>query len=851
MRLLQLATRPDELLDLHPNLTVVVGLDASTHAVLVEAVSGLVRATAPSEGLLEAHGVLFDLDEALLRVLEIDGGALNPIVRAGDLPTGPVSVDARELKALEQEFAALLERISAQAERQSAARGALASAEQALEAAHRARAEAEAGAAGRLAELDRLTRRRDELTGERRGLEAELEEVRASEAEASRARQAIDERTAGDREARDAAVARRQALEEELAELAGSLDHDGLPSLEEARSALRQADAMRGAASRTGSERGGRARTAVADEPPEERLARLEARARELDDLLTVLVPVDGDAVAQALAVLEGDDVTDLVPSPAAAALADQLDAIATELGPSPEVDDTTTGVSVAEARARLDDARQALLEAEQAARNPELDRDDVARLEDVHAALLDATDRADRRLAGDRARRRVDELRAEEQQVLDRLGFGSYTDYVMGSSLVHADPVKEAALERARRELALVEDEWHRIQRANEIALARAALLDRRRLLLEEARELLGHAVSSGPPQEALRALRVPAVSRRDAARRVQEALVAAGVELGDEELEDEELALLAEAWLDEAEQVTRRRHEAIEERSAIESELASLGAGDPPHAPALHLVTGAAADPDEEDGDPDAAVAQAQQELLHAEERHAAHTAAAQRVAALETELARARELERAAAQAAAEGDRDLMAAHEREDELLQRRRGLEEALSRNADEAFEVDAALGRLGTAPPDIDELNRLIDVASARREDAIRGVQEEDQALAALDAQGRAAAIEIERLQDIVAAQRTGESTPADELEWYLLARLAAQRSVSVAGSLPLLLDDALRGLDPTEVNHVLDRLEPVAEAVQVIVVSDDPVVAAWAAEAGPARAAVVRPTAA
>lgn len=65
-----------------------------------------------------------------------------------------------------------------------------------------------------------------------------------------------------------------------------------------------------------------------------------------------------------------------------------------------------------------------------------------------------------------------------------------------------------------------------------------------------------------------------------------------------------------------------------------------------------------------------------------------------------------------------------------------------------------------------------------------------------------------------------------------------------------MAGSLPLLLDDALRGLSGAEVAHLLGRLERMAEAVQVIVVSDDPVVAAWAEEAGPARAAVIRPTA-
>ena len=55
----------------------------------------------------------------------------------------------------------------------------------------------------------------------------------------------------------------------------------------------------------------------------------------------------------------------------------------------------------MAAGRTRLDDARQALLEAEQAARNPELDRDVVERLELAHAELLDALEKADGRFAG------------------------------------------------------------------------------------------------------------------------------------------------------------------------------------------------------------------------------------------------------------------------------------------------------------------------------------------------------------------------------------------------------------------------------------------------------------------
>jgi ATPase subunit of ABC transporter with duplicated ATPase domains len=138
------------------------------------------------------------------------------------------------------------------------------------------------------------------------------------------------------------------------------------------------------------------------------------------------------------------------------------------------------------------------------------------------------------------------------------------------------------------------------------------------------------------------------------------------------------------------------------------------------------------------------------------------------------------------------------------------------------------------------------------------------GVLEAEAAEAAAVAQAAAAArvlAEVEAERE--AAQEAAAQAPAvpsveeaatprlsEEVEWYLLARLAAQRAVSLGGSLPLLLDDALVDLAPADVEHVLGRLERMAAAVQVIVVSEDPVVAAWAGMAGADRAAVVRPEA-
>ena len=73
---------------------------------------------------------------------------------------------------------------------------------------------------------------------------------------------------------------------------------------------------------------------------------------------------------------------------------------------------------------------------------------------------------------------------------------------------------------------------------------------------------------------------------------------------------------------------------------------------------------------------------------------------------------------------------------------------------------------------------------------------------------------------------------------------------MSGWRRRSVAGSCPLLLDHALRRVPDADVDQLLARLEAMAEAVQVIVVSDDARVAAWASGAGPVRAAVVSPVA-
>ena len=82
-----------------------------------------------------------------------------------------------------------------------------------------------------------------------------------------------------------------------------------------------------------------------------------------------------------------------------------------------------------------------------------------------------------------------------------------------------------------------------------------------------------------------------------------------------------------------------------------------------------------------------------------------------------------------------------------------------------------------------------------------------------------------------------------------EAIEFYILARLAAQRAVSYAGSVPMVIDDAFLGIDPDEVRSLLGKLEQVSESVQIIYLTNDPVVIEWTASVGLNRAAAVSPT--
>jgi hypothetical protein len=833
MRLLQLVTGLGELVDLHPHVTVVSGLDAYGRRRLVDAVIGLAAGRADDQrGLLEAHGVLFDLAPGELDLLDIEADDVQPVVTANDLPALRHAAPTAERASAEHALAVIEARWEAARERDAIAQAAVVAAAEAVDRARAATEGLDARPASLptheelAAHLQELGTRHRQLADDLAGRIAELEEAAAVRAD-------VESSTAEVRDRRQDAAMRCSAVAARLEAARMATDPEAGAAAAAAAASLAQVEAEAEAERET--ERLAEQRDA--DEPPAVRLARIGSEIDALEKRLAANGPADIDRVADQLAPLRRLDAGVLAPMPEAIALADELAVLEVELRSA----DARSGRRVGgrmEARARLDAANEALLEAEQAVRSPELDRDLVQRLELVHADLLEAIEKAEGRFAGARAQRRVEAHRAEENAILDELGLTSYSDFLMGSSLLHIDHDKEAALDAARAELSAAEDAWRALDEETDAELARAQQMERRRALLEEARGLLGHPVASDAAIDELRALRIEVEPSPEITAGLRQALDDAGVALGDEDLERGDLVLVAETWLTEAGEAGQREVAMRAELGRLRGELAEVMA-------ALEVAEAAGGRSREEDRAERVAAARARCEA--AEERHRAHLEAEEEVTTLVEELATAAEVERIAAEAAVGADAELAAAVEREAEASANRERVEAELAVVVQEEAELAEVLraqeDHVGEEP---EVLKAALAFAEGTHAQAVEAAVGTASVLSGLAAERHRAKQDLAVLQDGAAPVEVTHL--AEEVEWYLLARLAAQRSVSLGGSLPLVLDDALSGLSPEDVEHVLGRLERMSEAVQVVVISDDPVIASWATRAGADRAAVVRP---
>jgi hypothetical protein len=111
-----------------------------------------------------------------------------------------------------------------------------------------------------------------------------------------------------------------------------------------------------------------------------------------------------------------------------------------------------------------------------------------------------------------------------------------------------------------------------------------------------------------------------------------------------------------------------------------------------------------------------------------------------------------------------------------------------------------------------------------------------------------VDVEGLAAELDAARAHERACEEAVEPEVMTGAAEAFLVARLDAHRRVSYAGSVPLVLDDALAPFDDAARARVLERLSREAGDVQIVYVTGgDPAVIAWADQAGFERAAVVR----
>jgi DNA repair exonuclease SbcCD ATPase subunit len=394
---------------------------------------------------------------------------------------------------------------------------------------------------------------------------------------------------------------------------------------------------------------------------------------------------------------------------------------------------------------------------------------------------------------------------------------------------------------------LASAEDALAELEADVDAELVRAELVARRRSLHSQAIALLGR--DPGEDVEwALRHHRVRVHDGSDRTGRLKEALESAGVMIGDEEMPPALLIDLAKIWLDEQGETTSRRELLGHELSELEARLALVD-----EAVRIRKEAPSAEDVEEEANEraarKKAHLDDARSVVRTAEQRLERQTQIEEDIAERKAELESATRAEEAVASAltAAEAEADASAEAEHTAAAERSRREAELAAAVDAEQQAKdtLDALSSRLTHAANAADssefeqavaDAQAAVDHATAALEGARRELALIDAQLADLDRDGHAAVVPA-----------TG-SAKMEELEWYLLSRVAAQRSVSYAGSVPLVLDDALADIRGAELVHLLSRLERMSSAVQVIVVSEDDEVAAWADSVGADRAMTLYP---
>ncbi len=792
MRLLQLNPNGNEAsaLDFHPMVTVVTSLSAAGRDRVINAITSLPRGSDPGcHGLLEAHGVLLDLTPQTLRMLDLSLD-LDVLIQARDLP-GAAAVTGITVggKPLDSPASALPRSVTPLSVEDFLA----------------------VTPEGTYPDLDKARFGQNQAREALAVLKEAAVRARAAHEEA-KVRTRVAELTLERAVAEAAPRANLRLVTDEFdpADLSGSTEAEGGASGEDAFSLD---DIFTGAAD-AGSVTSGTAREALADataasaasivslhdqrDELETRERELQAQIAKIDRGIAELAGLDARPIQVLVDAINNPAPVELVPSQRGVELADEFVRLQTEVSRL-EGSLEDRGLGSRSAMERLDHARREVAAAEKGVRPPEFTEADRTELEAAHDEVLDAANGR-----GRGGKKRLDDAIVKEQMILDRIGFPTWSAYVMGAGLMSIDPAAEQKLEKARFELESAEAHWSDVAAMIEADPVHRELLDKLEALYLEAFDLLGGDDGQDDLEVKLRNLQVAKreVSIDELVEALAYQLELVGMKLPAGSPTLDRTVLVAEAFLEEASAIIDRLNElggekveALTDLQHVEQRLGNL----PSQEEAARLAQQTNVDAE---SDADLAAAQADDDERAAVARAALSAEEAAALAETERE-----ELEQA-----------LAVAIELESESVD----LVDAREALLDAAIQVESVA---------TSRLNRLAgDLATTH-----------------------AAEVAAEPAPEPTSVQTDAAFADADDvdagpeaLEFYLLARLAALRSASFAGSVPLVIDDALAELPKPEIERLLHKLERMSESVQIVYLSDDPTVRTWAQDIGFERAAVV-----
>jgi hypothetical protein len=575
-------------------------------------------------------------------------------------------------------------------------------------------------------------------------------------------------------EGHDRVATRLRAFEAEIESARDDLDPESAAAVGRARAEISAAEARAAAMAD--------AQVADARRAAKQRVEALNEQADALRAEIARLRAIDPEPIRFALSRVAEAEPAPMVPSPEAARLADEIVKVTDQLALS---EGRVAGGrnQLMELTARRDAAYDAFVVAEQALRTPELDQTIVEHLEQLHDQIFELDTKMSR-LSASRNRRRLLELKSEEDELLERLGYSTWSNYVMGVSNADAEAERMRKYEVAKATYDFAEDELAKAAMGPRDDVDIDVLARRRDALLDRAHAMLGTLPSD--PVVALRAMLVSAPREGDPLARELDTLVGLLRQAGMDVTADDPAGLqrAATRWLEEADSSRYYVAEIEADHGRITNEIAELDA---------KLAT---LDRARSVGIETPELASMRAALAEAEGRLARHEKAVGSLASLEEQAGELRGRAREIAAAASTADERYRRAESQLEMVRQKVGEIEQQVAASIE---------NRVASRPVSA-------NVLAARRDRENRESRERDRG----------------------------------SIEWTVLARMARQRSSSFVGSIPIVLDDAFVNWSYEDLGEVLERIRRMSDVIQVILLTDDVDIARWARELGRDRALVV-----